>query len=453
MKRSTIDLTEGNIPIQVIQIAVPILLGQVFQNLYNSVDSIVVGNFVGTTALAAVSSCADISNLLVGFFTGLSIGSGVLFSQCFGAKDYEKLHRAIHTALLFAAIIGVSMAALGISLTPLLLRLVNCPDDVYPEAEIYLRIYLIGIFFTSVYNVASGVLRALGDTRRPLYYLIVASCCNIFLDILLVAVVPMGVAGVAIATVVSQLGSCILIFRKMLTTEDYYRLVLRDLRLDRGILKDVLRLGLPNAIQGCLVSFSNLIVQRYINAFGSTAMAGIGAAKKIDKYVGEFAQAVGQSTPILVGQNVGAGNYDRAAKSMRWTLGMGLICVIAVGIPVDIFAPQLVSVFIKDPEAIDYGVRMLHLLVPLYFTLVFYQVFSNAIRGYGYSTSAMIMAMTSLIGIRQLFLFVSMKLNYSAENIFASFPVGWGSGAVICIVFYLLVIRRKIGKQRAELRL
>ena len=452
-KKGTIDLTQGNIPIQILQIAIPILLGQIFQNLYNSVDSIVVGNFVGTTALAAVSSCGDISNLLIGFFTGLSLGAGVLFSQCFGAKDNEKLHRSIHTALLFAAIVGAVMAAVGIVLTPPLLRLVDCPDDVYPEAAIYLRIYLVGIFFTSVYNVASGVLRALGDTRRPLYYLIVASCCNIFLDVVLVAVLPMGVAGVAIATVISQLASCILIFRKMLSTEDAYRLVLRDLRIDADIMKDVVRLGLPTAIQGCVISFSNLIVQRYINSFGSTAMAGIGAAKKIDKYVTEFSQAMGHATPVFVGQNVGAGNYARASRGVRWTLGIGILCVVAVGIPVYIFSPQMISLFIKDEQAVSYGVQMLHVLIPLYFFLVFHQVFSNAVRGYGHSTAVMIFSMIGLIGFRQLYLYVSMQISSNAANIFMSYPVGWGSSALLCVLFYLFVVKRKLKKAQAPAHL
>ena len=446
-KTGSMDLTQGNIPLQVISVAIPILLGQVFQNLYNSVDSLVVGNFVGTTALAAVSSCSDIANLLIGFFTGLSIGAGVLFSRCFGAKDYEKLHRSIHTATLFSAIIGAVMAVVGIVLTPPLLRLVKCPADVYPEAEIYLRIYLIGIFFTSIYNVASGVLRALGDTKRPLYYLVVASCCNIFLDILLVAVVPMGVAGVAIATIISQCASCVLIFRKMLTTDDHYRLVLRDLRIDKDILIDVMKLGLPTAIQGGLVSLSNLIVQRYINSFGSTAMAGVGAAKKIDKYVSEFSQAFGHTTPVFVGQNVGAKNYDRAGKGIRWMSGMAVFCVIMIGIPVYLAAPSLVRLFIKDEAAIACGVSMLHVLIPSYFLLVLHQIVSNAIRGYGYSTTAMIFSMTGLIGVRQLFLLVAMKYFDSLSTVFMSFPIGWGFSGLLSLLFYLFVVKRRTGKE------
>ena len=446
-KTGSRDLTQGSIPLQVIQVAVPILLGQVFQNLYNSVDSLVVGNFVGTTALAAVSSCADIAKLLTGFFTGLSIGAGVLFSKCFGAKDYEKLHRSIHTATLFSAIVGVLMAVVGIVLTPPLLRLVNCPADVFPEAEAYLRIYLIGVFFTSVYNVASDVLRALGDTRRPLYYLVVASLCNIFLDVLLVAVVPMGVSGVAIATIISQLASCVLIFRKMLTTDDHYRLVLRDLRIDKDILFDVCKLGLPTAVQGGLVSLSNLFVQRYINAFGSTAMAGIGAAKKIDSYVSEFSQAFGHTTPVFVGQNVGAKNYDRATKGIRWMGVMSLICVIVIGVIVYSVCPQLVALFIKDEAAIEYGVAMLHVLLPSYFLLVVHQIFSNALRGYGYSSTAMIFSMAGLIGARQLFLYAATRLNNSVSAIFMSFPIGWGFSGILCVIFYLLVIKRKIRRE------
>ena len=217
-KKTSIDLTQGNIVKQMILFSFPILMGHVFQNLYNSVDSIVVGNFVGTTALASVTSSEDISRLLVGFFTGLSAGAGVLFSRYFGAKDEKNLHDSIHTGLLFSAILGVTMALVGVLLTPLLLKLVDCPADVWGESVLYLRIYFIGVLFTSLYNVAAGVLRAVGDSRRPFYYLVVASCTNIALDLLFVAVFKMGVAGVAVATIISQLISVLLAVRQMTFT-------------------------------------------------------------------------------------------------------------------------------------------------------------------------------------------------------------------------------------------
>ena len=228
MRKSSVNLTEGNIYKLIIKFALPILVGQIFQNLYNSVDAIVVGNAVGTTALAAVSASADISHLLVGFFTGLSTGAGVLFSRYFGAGDHQRLHDSIHTAITFALILGTAMTLTGIVITPLLLKIVDCPQDVHAQAMLYLRIYLIGILFTAIYNVASGVLRAVGDSRSPFRYLIISSFVNIALDLLLVLVLQWGVAGTAIATIFSQLISVILVFRRMVKTDDVYHLVLRD---------------------------------------------------------------------------------------------------------------------------------------------------------------------------------------------------------------------------------
>ncbi|MBQ5814328.1 MAG: MATE family efflux transporter, partial [Clostridia bacterium] len=277
MKKSSTDLTEGNILKLIIVFAMPILAGQVFQSLYNSVDSIVVGRFVGTTALAAVSTSADISRLLVGFFTGLSTGCGVLLARYFGARNYERLHDAIHTCLAFSIMLGLAMALVGIVATPWLLRLVDCPDDVYIEAAAYLRIYLAGIFFTSLYNVGSGVLRAVGDSKSPFVYLVISSFMNILLDIVFVVYFNMGVSGVAYATVISQVTSVSLVFRRLTHTNDVYKVTLAQLKVDRELLKEVIDIGLPSAIQTSLVSVSNLFVQRYINAFGSSAMAGIGA--------------------------------------------------------------------------------------------------------------------------------------------------------------------------------
>ena len=325
MKNSSRDLTQGNILKELLLFALPILAGQIFQNLYNSVDSIVVGQAVGMTALAAVSASSDISMLLIGFFTGLSTGAGVLFARYFGAGDRKNLHDAIHTALAFSLIAGTVIALLGIVFTPQLLALMNCPEDVFGEAAEYLRIYLAGILFTSIYNVGSGVLRAVGDSRTPFVYLVASSCCNIVLDLLLVAAFGMGVEGAAVATVVSQLLSVGLVFRRMLCTRDVYRLELKDLKLHGAMLREILRLGLPAAIQSSLIGLSNLFIQRYINSFGSAAMAGMGAGKKIDRFVGMAAQCLGLAAATFVSQNVGARREDRAFRSIR------TCCVLCTG--------------------------------------------------------------------------------------------------------------------------
>lgn len=443
VKKGSTDLTQGNSVRLILNYALPILLGQVFQNLYNSVDSIVAGNFAGTTALAAVTSCSDISNLLVGFFTGLSTGAGVLFARFYGAKNWEKLHDSIHTTLTFSVILGAAMALAGILLTPFLLTVVDCPADVWGEAELYLRIYLVGILFTSIYNVASGVLRAVGNSRDPFLYLVAASCTNIALDLLLVGGLRMGVAGAAIATIISQLLSVFLVFWNMLRTEDVYRLVLRDLRrMDRSLLLEVLDLGLPAAVQTCLVSVSNLFVQRYVNQFGSLAMAGIGAAKKVDKYVGLISNSIGLSATTFVSQNLGAQRRDRAFRGVRICLVMSGVAVAALGIPTYCFAPAVLRIFTPSQEAIAFGTAMVRVMMPLYYFQALMQIFSNAVRGFGKSRVVMVLSLLGLVVGRQIFLFFSMRLHYSVNNIYYAYPVGWGLAAVLCIIYYVFTIKR-----------
>ncbi len=447
MKKSSVDLTQGNIAKLIVSFALPILIGQIFQNLYNSVDSIVVGRYVGTTALAAVTSCSDISHLLVGFFTGLATGAGVLFSRFYGAKNYERLHDAIHTAVLFALILGVFMAALGAALTPVLLSVVSCPKDVYPEASLYLRIYFVGILFTAIYNVGSGVLRAVGDSRNPLYYLIVASCINIVLDLLFVKWLCLGVSGVALATIISQCVSVVLVFRKMIKTHDVYRLVIRDLKIDKELLLQVMNLGLPAAIQTSLIAISNLFVQRYVNEFGSSAMAGIGAAKKIDKFVGMIAQSLGLAITTFVSQNIGAQKTRRAFQGIRICLAMAFGGIAVPGVIIYFFAPFFVEIFTDSPDAISYGVSMITTMIPLYYFQSLNQVFSNAVRGFGKSKAVMVLSLLGMIGCRQLWLFISMNLHRTVTNVYIGYPLGWFFSALFVMIYYFTAIRRNYQKK------
>ena len=443
MKTSSKDLTQGNIAKQLLLFALPILIGQIFQNLYNSVDSIVVGQAVGTTALAAVSASSDISQLLIGFFTGLSTGAGVLFSRFFGAKDQQNLHDSIHTAIAFSLIIGVGIAAIGIIFSPGLLRIVNCPEDVYLEALQYLRIYLVGILFTAIYNVGAGVLRAVGDSRTPFIYLVISSVCNIILDVLLVVVLRMGVSGAALATIVSQALSVTLVFRRMLLTQDVYKLVPRDLKIHGKLLKDILQLGLPAAVQSCLIGLSNVFIQRYINSFGSAAMAGMGAGKKIDRFVGMVAQCLGLATATFVSQNIGAGRRDRAFRGIRIVLLFCFGYVLVVGSIVYGFADPLVRIFTTDEAAIAYGVSMIHVMMPFYFCQALNAVFANAVRGFGKSFVVMICSVVGMIGCRQLFLAIAMGISWDIRILYFSFPFGWICASSAVIVYYFVVIRRK----------
>ena len=450
MKTSSKDLTQGNITVQLLLFALPILVGQIFQNLYNSVDSIVVGQAVGTTALAAVSASADISQLLVGFFTGLSTGAGVLFSRYFGAKDQQNLHDSIHTAITFSLLIGVGIAAVGIIFSPGLLKVVNCPEDVYLEALEYLRIYLVGILFTAIYNVGAGVLRAVGDSRTPFVYLVISSVCNIILDIVLVVWLKMGVSGAALATIVSQMLSVVLVFRRMLVTQDVYKLVPKDLKIHGKLLKEILRLGLPAAIQACLISFSNVFIQRYINSFGSAAMAGMGAGKKIDRFVGMVAQCLGLATATFVSQNLGAGRRDRAFRGIRTVLLFCFGYVLVVGSIVYGFAESLVRIFTTDEAAIAYGVSMIHVMMPFYFCQALNQVFANAVRGFGKSLVVMLCSITGMIGCRQLFLAIAMNISWDIRILYFSFPFGWMCAAGAVMAYYFIVIKRKERKNIPE---
>lgn len=443
MKKRSKDLTQGNIAKQILLFAIPILLSLTFQNLYNSVDSVVVGRLVGTTALAAVTASGDVSRLIISFFTGLSTGSGIVFSRYFGAKKYDDLHKATHTTLLFSVLLGLFMVILGITLTPVLMTLVACPPDVLAEATLYLRVYFIGTLFTSIYNVATGILRAVGDSRTPFYYLVIATCVNVVLDYFFVGILHIDVLGVALATIISQLLSVVLIITKMLKTKDVYRLDIRSLRIDKSILVEVLRLGIPAAIQSCLTSFSNLFVLRYQNTFGSIAMAGTGAAKKIEKFVSMISHAIGQSTATFVAQNVGAGKYKRTAHGMRHILILAFISVVLIGSPIYIFAEPIVRLFTEDAAAVVYGVEMIRVMMPFYYLLALQNIFSNAIRGFGYSIISMILTSGGLIVCRQIYLAVAMAIDYSIIHVYVSFPVGWGCAALLGILYYFMVIRKK----------
>ena len=448
-KKSSVDLTQGNITKNIIVFSTPIFIGTLFQNLYNSVDAIVVGQYVGRTSLAAVTSCSDISMLLTGFFTGLATGAGVLFSRYFGSGDEKNLHIAIHTTLLFSLILGILMSGLGIVLAPLILKISACPVDVMPEAITYLKIYLIGILFTSLYNVGSGVLRAVGDSKNPFYYLVTASVVNIILDMVFVVLLKMGTMGVALATICSQLLSVVLVVAKMYRTEDVYKLVVKDLSIDKPTLAEVVRLGIPSAVQASLISISNLFVQRYINGFGSAAMAGIGSAKKIDKFVGMIAQSIGLAMATFVSQNIGAGKTERAFKGIRISLLFSIGVSIAIGIPIFIFADFFVGLFTKDdPEALFYGVQMIRTILPFYVFQAMNQIYSNSVRGFGKSFVVMVLSLLGMIVCRQIYLAIAMSIYRTTVHISIGYPLGWFCAGIFVYIYYVFKIKRPYFKEK-----
>lgn len=447
-KSNNIDLTEGSIVRRLLAFAIPILIGQIFQTLYNSVDSIVIGNFVSedpvicTQALAAVTASSSIANFLVGFFVGMSAGASVVFSRNFGAREYKTLDEAIHTTMLFSAIFGVVVAGIGIICTPLLLDLVACPEEVYSDALVYLRIYLVGSLFLSMYNVAAGVLRSIGDSQAPFYYLVLASCMNMVLDILFVAVFQMGVAGVAVATVISQFVSVVLSCRRMMGMDERYCFRFRKLAIKWPLLKEVITLGLPAGLQSSITSLSNLYLQRYMNSFSSAAISGIGSAMKIDQFAGMPCQAIGLAMTTFISQNTGANKPERARKGIGVSVIAVVIEVAVVGTLIFFFADKLVGLFGKDPEMISYGIGMLHVIMPVYLLMGLQMLFGGIIRGYGHSLSTMISSIAGMVVIRQIWLAVSLRINHVVEYIYWGYPIGWGCAVVSMLLFYYLKIHR-----------
>ena len=307
-------MTSGSITKLLIMFAVPLVIGNLFQQLYNTVDSLVVGNFVGSHALAAVGSTTSIINMIVMFFTGTSVGAGVVISRYYGAHDDEKLHIAVETTMALTFICGILLTGLGIWVTPYMLEFMSTPEDVLPSASVYLEIYFSGVFGLLVYNMGSAILRAVGDTKRPLYFLCLSSVMNIALDLLFVVGFGMAIEGVAYATIISQFISAALVLVVLSRSTENYRLTWRDLRIDKGIFKQILMIGLPTGFQQSLTSFSNVYVQSYINTFGSSCMAGWSSYSKIDQFVFLPMQSIGQASTTFMSQNLGAGNLPRAKK-------------------------------------------------------------------------------------------------------------------------------------------
>ena len=450
MKKIT-DLTEGPIFKQLTIFAIPIFAGQLFQTLYNSADAIIVGRLVGKTALAAVTGCGDIAMLLAGFFTGLSTGSSVLFSRFYGAKKYEQLHASINTAIVFSVILGVIMAALGIIFAPLLLTIFACPADVQADALIYLRVYLIGTLFTSLYNIGAGVLRAVGNSRDPFMYLIISSITNLLLDLLFVIVFHIGILGVALATIISQFLSASLVFVNMLRTQDVYHLELSRLRIDRKLLWEVIRLGLPAGIQASITSISNIFVLRYVNMMGSGVMAGYGAAKKLDRFLDIIAVSIGLALTTFISQNLGAGRKGRAFRSIWVGLLIGSVTVGGASILLYFNRVFFLSFFTQDAQAIAAGNTMLAVLAPWFILALFMQISSHATRGYGYSNAAMLLSLLGVVGVRQLYLQIAMRLDFDVVNVYRSFPLGWFSSALFVSIFFCIKVARPYLRQkRAE---
>lgn len=429
-------MTSGVIWKELLLFSIPLLLGNLFQLLYNTVDSIVVGNFVGHQALAAVGASTPLINMLIGFFMGVAAGAGVLVSRFFGARKLEELHIAVHTFVAFTFLFGVLMMVAGITLTPLFLQWMGTPADIMDMAVLYLRIYFLGIIPTMLYNSGAGILQAVGDSRRPLCFLTIASVLNIVLDLVFVIQLNMGVAGVAWATLIAQTVSCILVAVTLLRSKESYQIIPKKIRIDKPMLLQIVRLGIPSGLQQMIVSFSNVLVMSYVNRFGSAAIAGFSSANKFDNFLGLPVNSFMLAITTFVGQNMGAKQIERVKKGINTCMFMGIGIVIAIGIPAYLFSDLCIRMFSQEADVIYYGSWMMRTLVPFYSILNIAQVLTGAVRGTGNTTVPMLINVFYYCIIRQVFLAVAMMFVNSIVVVFWSYPLTWTLSAVTLFIYY-----------------
>ena len=439
-------MTDGTIWKHLVNFAFPLFMGNIFQQLYNTVDSIVVGNFVGADALGAVTSTIPIVITLIGLFIGLAMGASVVISQYFGARDIQNLRRATHTAVVSTIIMALIISAAGYWSTPYLLRMMNTPESVFREAVVYLQIFSLGLGGTMLYNMGSAILRAVGDSKRPLYFLILASILNIFLDLLFVIKFESGVAGVAYATIISQLVSGLIIFWLLFKSHEVHSLTWHEMKIDTRILRRIIAIGFPAGFQMALTSFSNVFVQAYINSYGAASTAGWGIYARVDAFVILPTQSMAMAVTTFVGQNAGARKPERIRKGLlqglfiSWGISAFIITCLYI------FAPYIAGLFNQDAAVLSFAVlfiRLNSIFDPVNATD---QIQAGALRGVGDSKSPMIIMLSSFVVFRQIYLFIISRLTESVYFIAIGYPLGW----IICTTLMTIHIKRSGWDKKIE---
>ncbi len=432
-------MIEGHIKRSILLFALPIFLGQLMQQLYNIADSIIVGKCINAVALAAVSATGSLIFLFTGFVQGLFVGMGVIIGIRFGAGDYKALSKAAHTGVAFGFIAGFAMTVAGVALTPWVLELMGTPDDVMGDAVLYLRIFFIGGIFSVVYNTCCGVFQAVGDSRHPLYYLVISSLLNIALDMLFIMVLGIGIAGAAIATVIAQLVAALLAFTKLLRVDGPDRISIKEIKIDVSMLKDELALGIPSGIQNSVISLANVIVQANINAFDSLAMAGCGSYSKLEGFAFLPIVSFAMALTTFVSQNIGARQYDRARSGARFGILSGVIGAEIIGAIMFIFAPFFISFFSDDPEVIAFGVKQAHVECLFYCLLSYNHTMAGVLRGAGKTKVPMAVMLICWCLIRITYITVAVRLVPVITTIFIAYPLTWSLSAILFTIYYLKV--------------
>ena len=428
-------MTEGSIAKSLLLFAVPLILGNLLQQLYNTADSIIVGNFVGANALAAVGSSGSPIYLLIGFSQGVAVGAGVVVAQYLGAKDRADTQLAVHTALAISVVMGLILTIGGVACGRVLLEWMNTPAEVLEDAVTYIRIYFGGVLFSVVYNMIAGILNAAGNSRRSLVYLAYASLTNILLDLVFIVGLKMGVAGAAIATDISQLVSCLLSLRFLLRVEDDYRVRLRDIRLHGRMALRIIRVGLPTGIQNMVISFSNVLVQASVNSYGAAAMAGFAAYMKVDGFNILPVSSISMAATTFVGQNYGAGRLDRVRKSVWVTVALGVCYTLTTGALLLLGQDPIMRLFTTDEAVIAFGCSAMRWFCPFYFWLSILHGLAGAVRGTGASVPPMVVLLVSLCLFRILWIQWILPLFGTYEGVMMVYPVSWALGAVLMILY------------------
>ena len=431
------SLTEGSIWKSMLFFAFPILLGNIFQQLYNTADAFIVGRFLEKNAYAAVSSSGSLIFLLVGFFTGIAVGAGVVIARYYGAKDYDKLHTAIHTTLAFGLAAGIILTVLGMTLTPQLLRLMKTDPQVLPNSVAYFRMYFAGSIAIVLYNMCVGILQAVGDSRHPLYYLILSSLINIGLDLLFVGMFGLGVWSAATATTIAQFISLGLCLYRLCHYDTVYRVQLHKIRFNFPMLRQIVHFGLPSGVQNSIIAFANVIVQSNINAFGADAMAGCGTYSKLEGFAFLPITCFTMALTTFVSQNLGAHQYDRVKRGVRFGILCSVTMAEVIGALIFLFSPALVALFQNDPPVIAIGVKQAHIEAFFYCFLAFSHCIAAIMRGAGKPTVPMFVMLAVWCVLRVSYISIAVPMVERIEVVFSAYPLTWFTSSVIFLIYFL----------------
>lgn len=430
------DLIEGTIWKQLLLFFFPILIGTFFQQLYNTVDTIIVGQYVGTNALAAVGSTGNLTNLIINFFVGLSSGATVVIAQYYGANNTQKVKRTVHTSIAMSIVCGILMMIFGLCFSYQCLKMIGVPDHILNDSSLYMKLYFLGMLPGVIYNIGAGILRAIGDSKTPLYYLVVCSFVNVFFDYIFVVYMQIGIAGAAIATVIAQLVCAILVIIKLMRTNDCYRFILKDISFDIAILKRIVKIGVPSGIQSTMYSIANIVLQTHINAFGTNMIAAWAVYVKIDALFWMVMSAFGAAITTFVGQNFGAGLYDRVKQSMKVSLIMSIVSALMMSAFLWIAGDFICTLFSTDVKIIKECGDMIRFLTPFYLTYCCVEILSGTMRGTGESLKPMIIVCLGICVLRIIWVTFVSPLFGTFDMVIVSYPITWAVTSLLFIAYY-----------------